>query len=88
MSPSRYSFSAVLVHHIDGPDTAEIRFQKEKDGLFVKWEDYARLKAENERLTKAGDKMADTLEKDEQRYNGCPSTEAYMWYVAKEGGCP
>ena len=49
--PIRYSFYAVLTHHIDGPDTAEIRFQKEKDGLFVYWEDYARLKAEVERLT-------------------------------------
>lgn len=52
IDPIRYSFYAVLTHHIDGPDTAEIRFQKEKDGLFVYWEDYARLKAEVERLTK------------------------------------
>ena len=32
-----------------------------KDGDWVKWEDYARLKAEVERLTKAGDEMAMTL---------------------------
>ena len=48
----------------------------------------SRLKAEVERLRKAGDKMAKTLEKDQQRYNGCPSAEAEMWWIARDGGCP
>ena len=47
-----------------------------------------RLKAEVEQLCKAGDKMAKTLEKDQQRYNGCPSPEAEMWWIARDGGCP
>ena len=33
----------------------EHRFQAEEGGEWVKWEDYARLKAEVERLTKAGE---------------------------------
>jgi hypothetical protein len=48
----------------------------------------ARLKAEVERLTKAGDAMAIRLIRCEERFNGIESAEAQMWYIAKEGGCP
>ena len=48
----------------------------------------ARLKAEVERLTKAGDAMAKELIRLEDRFNGIESAEAKMWYIAKEGGCP
>ena len=59
--PSRFSFSAVLVHHIDGPDTAEIYFRKENDGLFVRYDDYARLKAEFDEYRKAATIAADSV---------------------------
>jgi hypothetical protein len=47
-----------------------------------------RLKAEVERLTKAGDAMAEELIRLEAAFNGIESAEAQMWYIAKEGGCP
>jgi len=50
------------MHHIDGPDTAEIRFSRENDGMFVQWEDYARLKAEVERLENNCDYLDKTLD--------------------------
>jgi hypothetical protein len=56
--PKRYNFSATIVHHIDGETTAALKYHTEPDGLFVSYEDYARLKAEVERLTKAGDDLA------------------------------
>jgi hypothetical protein len=53
---------------------------QQADGNWIKWEDYAKLKAEVERLTKAGGAMADWL--DEQgNYGGL--TDA--WNAAKEG---
>jgi hypothetical protein len=48
------------------------------DGAFVSYEDYALLKAEAERLTKAGDAMADRL-----MYQGYPATVP-AWLAAKE----
>jgi hypothetical protein len=83
---------------------------------FVHYADYARLKAEVERLknncdyldqkldeeldksamlcghverlTKAGDAMAEELVRLEAAFNGIESAEAQIWYIAKEGGCP
>ena len=57
------------------------------DGEFVRYEDYAGLKAENERLIKAGDAMAFELEPS-LKYN--PSCEdiryqVRLWNAAKEG---
>ncbi len=49
--PKRFNFSATIVHHIVGEKTAALKYHSEPDGLFVSYEDYARLKAENERLT-------------------------------------
>ena len=71
--PQRYSFHAVIMHHIDGPDTAEIRFRRENDGLFVQWEDYARLKAEVAELKNQPDPLtaylyAAELAKDEVKH--------------------
>lgn len=51
--PKRFNFSATIVHHIDGETTAAIKHHTEPDGLFVSYADYARLKAEVERLQKA-----------------------------------
>jgi hypothetical protein len=46
------------------------------------------LQAQVERLTKAGDAMADELIRLEAAFNNIESAEAQMWYIAKEGGCP
>jgi hypothetical protein len=53
--PKRFNFSATIVHHIDGEKTAAIKYHTEPDGLFVSYEDYARLKAEVERLRTGGE---------------------------------
>lgn len=53
------------------------------DGGWVSWEDYARLKAEVERLTKAGDAMA----KEMLKLNH-PHSTIYFWCKAKEGKQP
>ena len=39
-----------------------ITFVKDENGEYVRYEDYARLKDEVERLRKAGDAMADAIE--------------------------
>jgi hypothetical protein len=48
--PKRFNFSATIVHHIGEEKTAALKYHTEPDGLFVSYEDYARLKAENARL--------------------------------------
>ncbi len=53
------------------------------DGGWVSWEDYARLKAEVERLTKAGDAMVDMVDW-EVPYESRKELEA-DWNAAKEG---
>ena len=56
------------------------------NGKWVKWEDYARLKAEVERLTKAGDAMQTRLNFFQKRWDSdelCEEAEA--WNAAKEG---
>jgi hypothetical protein len=53
------------------------------EGEYVLHSDYARLKAEVDRLTKAGDKMAEPLEKGEMRTIGY--FLAMDWNAAKEG---
>ena len=76
--PKRYAirgFSAALV--------------EEDNGVFVRYEDYARLKAEVERLTKAGDTMADAY-LEEYRFNTLMippiiPDEIEAWNAAKEG---
>jgi hypothetical protein len=63
------------------------------DGEWVKWENYARLKAEVERLRKAGDAMASSIqfnEEMEQDYNGPTIVRQCVkdWNAAKEGKQP
>jgi hypothetical protein len=53
------------------------------EGEYVRYEDYARLKAEVERLTKAGDAMAEEMLKLNH-----PHASVYFWCKAKEGGQP
>jgi hypothetical protein len=68
--PKRFNFSATIVHHIDGKTTAAIKYHTEPDGLFVSYEDYARLKAEVDELKSQPDALtaylyADTLRRDD-----------------------
>jgi len=63
--------------------------QAEEGGEWVKWDDYARLKAEVDRLTKAGDFMyADVKARS---VNGISIDELHSmraWEAAKKGGQP
>jgi hypothetical protein len=99
MSVKRYYLYAGLNVHAFAKAEAVLKFSEEDDGMWVKWEDYARLKAEVERLTafttrtiipneilqaqverltKAGDAMADRL-----MYQGYPLTIP-QWNEAKD----
>ena len=44
--------------HLSAPKGGSAQMLRDPDGGWVSWEDYARLKAEVERLRKAGDAMA------------------------------
>ena len=52
---------------------------RQPDAPFVSYDDYANLKADNDRLRKAGDVMAERL-----MYQGYPET-VHAWNAAKEG---
>jgi hypothetical protein len=97
--PKRFNFSATIVHHIDGEKTAAIKYHTEPDGLFVSYEDYARLKAEVERLTKAGDAIVDEFRiyLEQVNFNHTQRTMLWSqmhhplierWLAAKEGKQP
>jgi chromosome segregation ATPase len=49
--PKRYHLYAGLECQAFTKAEAVLKFREEDDGIWVKWEDYARLKAEVERLT-------------------------------------
>ncbi len=49
--PKRYHLYAGLECQAFTKAEAVLKFSEEDDGIWVKWEDYARLKAEVERLT-------------------------------------
>ncbi len=58
------------------------------NGEYVSYYDYARLKAEVERLTKAGDAMAAHIERNDERcYEVIPDGDIRIseWNAAKEG---
>lgn len=73
-------------------DTMERAFYLQTKAFFEKNNEHineiARLKTENDRLRKAGDAMANTLDAHARIYNDCPSVEAESWWIAKNGGCP
>jgi hypothetical protein len=49
--PKRYHLYAGLDVHAFAKAEAVLKFSVEDDGMWVRWEDYARLKAQVERLT-------------------------------------
>ena len=53
-TPNRYHLWAALECHAFSKAEAVLRFSAEEDGMWVQWQDYARLKAEVERLTAWG----------------------------------
>jgi len=56
IEPKRYGHKAII-YPKSGDDTYITIPVEEPDGHWVTWNDYARLKAEVERLRKAGDAM-------------------------------
>ena len=94
--PKRFNFSATIVHHIGGEKTAALKYHTDSDGPFVSYEDYARLKTEVERLTKAGDLLAvhyTALSKCVTPNNAKSGsindwTSVIDWQAAKEGKQP
>ena len=85
--PKRYAFKVNEENDFD--------LIEHSNGEYVRWEDYARLKAEVERLTKAGDAMASQLELDEKEYLERYGIDTFAmdtkpkvvrgWNAAKEG---
>lgn len=74
--------------HLSAPKGGSAQMLRDPDGGWVSWEDYARLKADVERLRKAGDALSLILE----AYNRCkpydgPLTRQCLgdWNAAKEG---
>ena len=50
ITPNRYHLWAALECHAFSKAEAVLKFSAEEDGMWVQWQDYARLKAEVERL--------------------------------------
>ena len=67
---------------IDENEFVYVSPTEQANGNWVKWEDYARLKAEVERLTKAGDAMMGWIDRQHDD-SGYPHSEA--WEAATEG---
>lgn len=84
--PKRYGHKAIIYPKADDDTYITIPVE-EPDGHWITYADYARLKAEVERLRKAGDALAEEI-------IGCYRGEGYdpadsetlpKWKAAKEG---
>jgi hypothetical protein len=75
--------------HEEG-DAIYLGAKEQADGMWVRWENYARLKAEVERLTKVGDAMAKAINEPFIDPNIGWDTKylARCWQAAKKGGQP
>ena len=60
--------------------------RESSDGEYIRYEDYARLKAEVERLTKAGDWLVEAVQTDDCWENWDKGIA--KWNAAKKGGQP
>ena len=56
--PNRYHLWAALECHAFSKAEAVLKFSAEEDGMWVQWQDYARLKAEVERLKQEKNELA------------------------------
>ena len=82
----RYSFWPQIVHLPGGGGIrAEVHFKVEEDGLFVAHQDYARLKAEVERLRKAGDELLHEWSSGDEKEARNFMKALVIWNDAKEG---
>ena len=82
----RYSFWPQIVHLPGGGGIrAEVHFKVEEDGLFVAHQDYARLKAEVERLRKAGDELLHEWSSGDEKEARNFMKALVIWRAAKEG---
>jgi len=88
--PKRYEIGVDFVAPVFVPVETKV-------GDWVKWEDYARLRAEVERLTKAGDAMAEEIALAKRQDEGSRFDPIEMhydhelivkWNAAKEGKQP
>ena len=86
ITPNRYHLWAALECHAFSKAEAVLRFSAEEDGMWVKWQDYERLKAENERLRKAGDAMLPFFVYPP--YEKGSHNAVLNWNAAKEGKQP
>lgn len=86
--PKRYHLWAGLECHAFSKAEAVMKFSEEEDGMWVKYGDYARLKAEVERLRKAGDAMAfnyESMSNAVSVYDCDLMKYVDRWNAAKEG---
>lgn len=73
----------------DNTNQKEVVMIKCVGGSWIKYDDYARLKAENERLRKAGDAMVELLcQMDVVMDMDSDHPEVEAWNAAKEGKQP
>ena len=75
--------------HLSAPNGGVAQMLCRPEGQWVSWNEYEKLKAEVERLRKAGDKLVDAIQEmdviiDMDSYH--PEVEA--WNAAKEGKQP
>jgi hypothetical protein len=84
--PTRYEYSNGNNYwgHFINPKTQHFA----PYGEYVRYEDYARLKAEVERLTKAGDKAFSLWSSGDDTDANNFKEAIWVWTVAKKGGQP
>ena len=86
--PKRYGFPMCECDATDEFHMQEMGMAELKDGGFVLWNDYARLKAEVERLRKAGDNLARACDENGCHDNGDwydQQNAIFDWNAAKDG---
>ena len=78
--------------HLSAPKGGSAQMLRDPAGGWVSWGDYARLKADVERLTKAGDAMAAVITQYRCSPWGQKVPNAFTvwqaWFEAKEGKQP
>ena len=78
--PKRYYFTS---HNINGVNIG-VEMHEDDKGSFITYSDYAALAAENERLRKAGDELANLIWWEDPVYSDIMKV-TQGWKAAKEG---
>ena len=71
--------------HLSAPKGGSAQMLRDPDGGWVSWEDYARLKAEVERLRKAGDELLREWSSGDETDARNFKKGLVIWNAAKEG---